>query len=322
MIDPFIQKRCAIPNFDGVFEDEKKASASFKENSIYKPFLEDETVTGGPSFALDEVEKIINNPVNITIQQQESVKRVFKTPHAQREIQQRRCTQFFQNRMPTPMVKAVPPRPLLQPSPSPCVKNRPPCMAELFALQMEEETKRSPLTRPRHEGKSFNNPRSQLIKQNSIWPSGGAGVSFGFTCTPIKDEAVNHTPSTKERSRCAGSPVFVFDSPLGVEQRSKDLLPTPETSKKKRLKRKFNHGDEKLNRLAPIIPKFPKESFLRSSKKLKLSPIVQLVRRQTPGRSPNCTGLNPNSVFLTGKKLCLRSPLKCSLSPIIMMGSP
>jgi len=323
MLHPFIEQRDALPNFDSCFGgDEKSVAPSFIENSFCKPFLEDETVVPGPSFALDEAEKRLNNPVNITVRNS-VIHRNTETPLVFRKMQQQKCTDFFQNRRPTPLPKAVAPRALLQPSPSPCTLRRPPCMAELFNLQMgEEQEMSSPIG---------NKTKNRMAEERSMW-TGGTGLSFGFTCTPIKEGEKDLTPITEKtrRTPCAFTPglTFVFDSPLKVEKRTDEPISTPVTSKRKGTKRKLRQ------RLPMSNENCGKKMLFRSTKKLKLSPIVQIMRRETPMHSPQMMwresplhspayeGMNSKSNFTTGKKLLLRSPLKCGLSPVIMKAYP
>jgi len=318
MLHPFTQHRTAMPNFDGCFKEEvEEVTTSLRENSFCKPFVEDETVIGGPSFALDEAERRLNNPVNITVQ--DAMNHITaETPLLYRKMQQKRCTQFFQNRRPTPLPKVGAPRPLLLPSPSPCEVDRSPCMAQLYSLHMgAEQEKNSPVLSGIKEQKDQKKMMKDqdLAEEKSIW-NPGSPKAFSFGCL---------TPATEGRSPVHCSPVlgFAFDSPLSplrVEQRANDSDPTPLTSKRRTKRKRFS---SLVKRRAPGSAGKFGETDTRSFKKRKLnSPIVQIMRRVTPINSPACSGIYSKSTFLSGKKLFLRTPLKCSLTPETMMTSP
>jgi len=314
MLNPFIQNRNAIPNFDACFKEEvQKPAASFQENSFCKPFVEDETIIGGPSFALDDAEKRLNNPVNITLH--DSVTHyTAETPLVFRRMKQKRCTQFFQNRRPTPIAKDGVPRPLLLPSPFPCQEDRQPCMAQLFSLHMGREDNNSPTqdSLKKQNNQKIMNQNHETAEEKSIWNS-GTRPAFSFGCL---------TPAT-DRSRIACSPVhgFVFDSPvspLRVEQRENDSDPTPPTCKRKTKKRFFNLS----RRQGPGSARKFDDALSRSFKKRRLSPTAQIMRRETPLNSPACSGIFSKSSFHSGKKIFQQTPVKFSLTPDIMMNSP
>jgi len=318
MLHPFAQNRISLANLDACFKKEaEKVTKSSKESSFCKPFVEDETVIGGPSFAIDEAERIINNPVNITLQ--DSMNHLTaETPILVRKMHQKICTQFFQNRRPTPLPKEGVPRPLLQPTPSPCDDDRTFCMAQLFSRHLAGEQKK---VSPQLPGLKEENDKSitkeqDLLLEKSICNS-GKPKAFSFRCL---------TPAIQGRSPVNCSPVlgFTFDSPLSplpvrVERRSNDSDPTPPTAKR-RLKKKFSSLSK---RRGPGFPMNYDEEQRRSLKKRKLSPIVQIMRRKSPVNSPACSGLySKSSLLSSGKKLFLHTPRKFSFSPENMMNSP
>lgn len=313
MFNPFNQHRDAIPNFDGCFkEEDQKPAASFKENSFCKPFVEDETIIGGPSFALDDAEKRLNNPVNITVQNS-MTHLPTETPLVFRKLHEKRCSQFFRNHRPTPIAKDGAPRPLLLPSPSPCQKNRQPCMAELFSLHTEDEqNKNSPKLDDHREQNNQNmNQIQETVEEKSIWNS-GTHPAFSFGCL---------TPAPGGRSRIACSPVpgFVFDSPVSpLKMGEDDSDPTPPTCKRETKKRFLNlsmrHGPGSARKFD--------DALSRSFKKRRLSPTAQIMRRETPLNSPACSGIFSKSGFNSGQKTFRQTPLKFSLTPEVMMNSP
>jgi len=319
MLHRFSQRREPLPNFDACFNEEvEKVTTSLKENSFCKPFVEDETVIGGPSFALDDAERKINNPVNITWQ--DSMNQLTnKTPLLYRKIKQNRCTQFFQNRRPTPLPKGGEPQPLLLPTPSPCEDDRSPCMAQLYSQHMAGEQKKvSPLVPDFKEEKDKKSimKEQDLTIEKSIWNS-GKPKPFSFGCL---------TPAIQGRSPVDCSPVlgFAFDTPLSplplrLEQRGNDSNPTPPTAKRRLKKRCSSLCKRRLPRSARKYD----EDHRRSLKKRRYSPIVQIIRRKSPLNSPACSGIySKSSLFTTGKKLFLQTPLKCSSSQESMMSSP
>jgi len=318
MSHPFAQNLIPLSNLDACFKKEvEKVNTSSKESSFCKPFVEDETVIGGPSFAIDEAEKIINNPVNITLQ--DSMNHLTaETPLILRKMHQKRCTQFFQNRRPTPLPKDGMPQPLLQPTPSPCEGERTPCMAQLYSQMAGEQKKVSSLLSGLKEEKDKKSITKEhdLGLEKSTWNSGNP-KAFSFGCL---------TPAIQGRSpvNCSPVPGFTFDSPfsplpLRVEQRSNDSDPTPPTAKR-RLK---NRLISLTKRRGPGFPMKYDEDYSRSLKKRKLSPIVQIMRRKSPVNSPAYSGVySKSSLLSSGKKLFLHTPLKCSFSPENMMNSP
>jgi len=318
MLHPFAQNLIPLANLDVCFKKEvEKSTTSSKESSFGKPFVEDDTVIGDPSFAIDEAEKKINNPVNITLQ--DSINHLIaETPLLLRSIHRKRCTQFFQNHRPTPPRKEGMPRPLLQPTPSPCEDDRTPCMAQLYSQMAGEQKKVSPsLSGLKEENHKKSVTKEQdLTLEKSIWNS-AKPKAFSFGCL---------TPAIQGRSPVNCSPVlgFTFDSPLSplplrVEQLSNDSDPTPPTAKR-RLKECLS---SLRKRREPGSPMEYDEEYSRSRKKRKLSPIVQIMRRRTPINSPACSGVySKSSLLSSGKKLFLHTPLKCSFSPENMMNSP
>jgi len=308
-----------LPNLDACFKKEaEKVTTSSKESSFCKPFVEDETVIGGPSFAIDEAERIINNPVNITLQ--DSMSHITaETPLLVREMHQKRCTQFFQNRRATPLPKEGVPRPLLQPTPSPCDDDRTLCMAQLFSQHLAGEQKK---VSSRLSGLKEEKDKKSTTKEHDL-------VLEKSICNSDKPKAISFgclTPAIQGRSPVNCSPVlgFTFDSPFSplpvrVEQRSNDSDPTPPTAKR-RLKKKFSSLSK---RRGPGFPMNYDEEQRRSLKKRKLSPIVQIMRRKSPVNSPACSGLySKSSLLSSGKKLFLHTPRKCSFSPENVMNSP
>jgi len=318
MLHPIAQNLIPLANLDACFKKEVEKVTASKESSFCKPFVEDETVIGGPSFAIDEAENIINNPVNITLQDSMS-HLTAETPLLIRKMHQKRCTQFFQNRRPTPLPKEGMPQPLLQPTPSPCEGNRTLCMAQLFSQHTAREKKKvSPLLsglKDEKDEKSITKEKDHA-KEKSIYNS-GKPKAFSFGCL---------TPAIHGRSPVNCSPVlgFTFDSPLSplpirVEQRSTESDPTPPTAKR-RIKKKFCSLSK---RRGPLSPMNYDEEYRRSLKKRKLSPIGQIMLRKSPVNSPACSGLNSKSSLLSsGKKLFLHTPGKCSFSPKNMLNSP
>jgi len=309
MLHPFAQNLIPLENLDVCFKKEvEKSTTTSKESSFCRPFVEDDTVID-PSFAIDEAEKKINNPVNITLQ--DSMNHLIaETPLLLRRMHRKESNQFFQNHRPTPN-REEGPRPLLQPTPSPCEGDRSPCMAQLYSQITGEQKKVSPLVSGLKEEKDRKSITTEkdLALEKSIWNSDDP-KAFSFGCL---------TPAIQGRSPVNCSPVlgFTFDSP--VEQRSNDSDPTPPTAKR-RLKKRFSNLRK---RRGPGSPMDYDEEYSRSLKKRKLSPIVHAMGRKSPVNSPACSGIySKSSLFSSGKKLFLHTPLKCSFSPETMMNSP
>jgi len=317
MLHPLAQNLIPLENLDVCFKKEvENSTAASKESSICKPFVEDDTVFGDPSFAIDEAERKINNPVNITLQ--DSMNHLIaETPLLLKRMHRKRCTQFFQNHRPTPPRTEVP-QPLLQPTPSPCEDDRTPCMAQLYSQMVGEQKMVSPLVsglKEEKDRKSITTEQDHSLEK-STWNSGDP-KAFSFGCL---------TPAIQGRSPVNCSPVlgFTFDSPLSplplrVQQRSNDSDPTPPTTKR-RLKKKFS---SLRKRRGPGSPMDYDDEYCRSLKKRKLSPIVQTMGRKSSVNSPACSGVySKSSLLSSGKKLFLHTPLKCSFSPENMMSSP
>jgi len=271
-------------------------------------------VIGGPSFALDEAEKLLNNPVNITLQESMN-HRTAETPLLFRKMEQKKCTKFFQNRRPTPLSKEDVPRPLLLPTPSPCEDDRPLCMAQLYSQHVTGEQKNvSPLLsalKDKKDQKSITKEQDVSLEK-SIWNS-GRRKAFSFGCL---------TPAIQGRSPdCSPVVGFASDSPLSplrlrVEQRANDSDSTPPTAKRS-LKKRF--GSLSKRRVSESARKY-NEEHTRSFKKRKLSSIVQITRRKSTVNSPRCSMLHSKSSLLSS--VLLQSPMKCSFSPENLVNSP
>jgi len=307
-----------LENLDVCFKKEvEKSTTTSKESSFCKPLVEDDTVID-PSFAIDEAEKKINNPVNITLQ--DSMNHLIaETPLLLRNLHRKRCTQFFQNHRPTPP-REEDPRPLLQPTPSPCEGDRTPCMAQLYSQMAGEQKKVSPIVsglKEENDRKSITTEQD-LALEKSIWNC-GEPKAFSFGCLTPAMQGQGRSPVN-----CSPVLGFTFDSPLSplplrVEQRSNDSDPTPPTAKR-RLKKRFS---SLRKRREPGSPMDYDEEYSRSLKKRKLSPIVHTMGRKSPVNSPACSGIySKSSLLSSGKKLFLHTPLKCSFSPENMMNSP
>jgi len=158
---------------------------------------------------------------------------VAATPLVFRKMMQKKCTQFFQNRRPTPLSKEDVPRHLLLPTPSPCKDDPPLYMAQLYLLSTycgrTEKCFSSTLTSKKEKDKKSITKGQDVTLEKSIWDSGKRKV-FPLGCL---------TPAIQGRSSvdCSSVHGFAFDSPLSplrlrVEQRTNNPDSIPSKAKR------------------------------------------------------------------------------------------
>jgi len=175
MKNPFLNNQS--PKFDDFLKQHITTTpnqSSFLDSTATKAFLEDETEE--PSFVMNEVEQRLKNPVKFTAEKNP----VNPTPIERRLILQKKCSQFFQNRTPSPHL-SLPSQPLLLDTPS-CdsgERGRTPSMAEQFAMFHGEHS-----STPCTEGNS-NTPIKEVNTLN---------------CTPSKAYVIHSSLKKEQRN--------------------------------------------------------------------------------------------------------------------------
>jgi len=206
------------PKFDESLESSIISTpnqSSFFDSSISAVFLEDENEE--PSFAMDEVEQRLKNPVNFTAQKNRTV----PTPIEYRVLLQEKCSKFFQNKTPSPA--SPPSQPLLLDTPSTDSINRlrTPSMAEQFAVFLKDHGNTSSVSgcTPRDEGNMSDctpgkaetiqfSSRKELKDPSTLEESPQIPICSPVLTSPIVKYSPGLSNSMVKCSPGLGSPIF------------------------------------------------------------------------------------------------------------------
>lgn len=214
-MNPFLLSQS--PVFDEAYESSIATTpnqCSFIDSTSTQAFLEDENEE--PSFAMNEVEERLNNPVNFTAEKEPQNR---PTPNEIRLMRQERCSQFFQNRTPTPSSQLSQPLLLEPPSTDSGTRRRTLSMAEQFAMFVPDDdsspclTSCTPIKRVNTEKSSlrtikrFNTPDRTPRKTSEVHTSPEKVQTNALT--------TKASPQIPRSSPVLSSPIFNCTQGLG-----------------------------------------------------------------------------------------------------------